>query len=850
MKRQFTSILLFSALLVGGASTFVSCKDYDSDERYEANAEANENIAKLIAQHAKDVEDLNKALAAIKECSCKDELGSNQLAQVKAQIEEQIKNNETIIAELKNQLTNNITNDQAVQDAIINLVNQHLGEDNEDFKSAVTKIILGDYQDLNTAIKESEAYKEVLTTLAGNNDGLKDSINTVWNDLYSENGKIAGITSDVDQLLKDMAYTKALAQADSQRIDTLSARLYQEIELATQKVIDMIPSVPTDDYINGLIDKKIPSEDYINGLIGTKLTGYYSKTEIDDKIGDIKTEISNLKNSVNDILSKQVSGIIVQASESPITGYENTPFGVQVGIVGAYYGYTETGFTDFNEKRISQNKNFVADVDDNAGVIYVTVNPANVNPEAICLRLVDSQGNAIASTNPGEDTPYILEWANTDKVLKFGGSRAATTSSNGFYAVKLKLNSKGVDDTKIWTKADKDNLKEVGKNILDKMRHPRTSRLNVADIVSTLNSTFNNRLTAYGLEASWSQLDTDGKLVSKKVTSKLGLAAIALNPLSFDFLAGGINVDLPTIPTLQSRLNFADYKFNWKNIEGLGTVKTSVVLKDMPDLDKIKVSIDGKIQAPKVDANGTIKFGETEIKGVVNPEDNTVTVNLGELEKTTTAEVKVTVDDIVINPDDVKITLDTSATKDMTYDVEIPMDEFNKIIDNINGQVGNMIENVNGMIDKVNGWTETIDGQLINRINSYIKKFENVLTKANSLIQPAMFYTTNSGNWNQLARIPEGASYLKLNGGQASTVFIASSYTAELLAPAYQKRISVDGGATLEVGDKSGSSVVLDGNKYKVGFKATKPGVYTITYEAIDYSGQKVSKPFYVKVVE
>ena len=32
MKRKLTSILLMSALLVGGASTFVSCKDYDGDQ--------------------------------------------------------------------------------------------------------------------------------------------------------------------------------------------------------------------------------------------------------------------------------------------------------------------------------------------------------------------------------------------------------------------------------------------------------------------------------------------------------------------------------------------------------------------------------------------------------------------------------------------------------------------------------------------------------------------------------------------------------------------------------------------------------------------------------------------------
>ncbi len=37
MKRQLTSILLFSALLVGGASTFVSCTDHESDSAYDTS---------------------------------------------------------------------------------------------------------------------------------------------------------------------------------------------------------------------------------------------------------------------------------------------------------------------------------------------------------------------------------------------------------------------------------------------------------------------------------------------------------------------------------------------------------------------------------------------------------------------------------------------------------------------------------------------------------------------------------------------------------------------------------------------------------------------------------------------
>lgn len=790
MKRQLTSILLFSALLVGGASTFVSCKDYDSDAAYEAQAQANKTIAQLIAQQAKDVEELNGKLDRIKQCSCTDE-HTIEL------IEQQIASNNKVIAELKRQMTDNITNDQAVKNAIATLSKQ---------------TILGSYADLNTAIQNSKAYKDIITELAGNNKELADSVKTIWGDLYGdkETGKV-GITSKVDQLLKDMTYTKALAKADSQRIDTLSARLYKEIEIATNKVVDMIPT-----------DEKI------NGMIGSQLADYYTKTQIDSKIKGLQGQIDTLKNSVDDILNLQVSGITIQASESPITGYENTPFGVQVNFLGAYYGHADEGVT-FADKKLAGT--LISDAADNAGIIYVTVNPANVAPSAIHLKLVDSQGNV---------APYKLEWANTDKILTAGVSRAVSTSNNGFYAVKVSLDEESLNKAKVWTSEDAQELKSVAKNLLDKLRHPKSTNLQLGNIASTINSTFNNRLKLYAVEATWSQRGLDGKLVDKKVTSAYKLAASPMSPLSFEFLKDGINVDLPTIPTLQSKINFNNYKFTWTPIEHMGNVKTKVTLEGIPDVDNIKIN--GKVWVPKPEVGVTI-VGKDKITGKLGEDGKTVVFDLSSLGAT----ADVTIGSVKINPEDVHVTVGKTNGE---YDVTIPMDEFNKIIDNINNQVGNMIGNVNGIVDKVNKYTDAIDGQLISRINTYINKFENLLTKSNSLLQPAMFYRTNGGSFGQLARVAEGASYLKLNGSEASTVFVASSYTAELLAPAYMKEITVDGGATLTAAGQSGSKVVLKNGQYKVGFKATKAGVYTITYNAVDYFGKTVSKKFYVKVVK
>lgn len=55
MKRKLTSILLMSALLVGGASTFVSCKDFDGDSVAENNAK----VAGLDALLQEKIQELN-----------------------------------------------------------------------------------------------------------------------------------------------------------------------------------------------------------------------------------------------------------------------------------------------------------------------------------------------------------------------------------------------------------------------------------------------------------------------------------------------------------------------------------------------------------------------------------------------------------------------------------------------------------------------------------------------------------------------------------------------------------------------------------------------------------------------
>ncbi len=567
------------------------------------------------------------------------------------------------------------------------------------------------------------------------------------------------------------------------------------------------------------------------------------KDEIDAALEKIQTQLNELFNA----MVNMITGIELQATESPVTGYENLSFlGAEAHFLGAYYGTASAGDVTLNgETVVTRNGEILLDTEsgENAGVVYATINPSNYDFTGTTLKVVDSQGN---------EAPFTATVEKSDRVLTYGVTRAGGSKSN-LYAIKINIDKSKLDEAKTWTSDDATKLKSAAKAVLEKLRRPSTTRLNLKEVASEIMDVFNNRLTAYALEAE--QEVTDGKnKETRLITSKMSLAATAFKPLSYNFLKDNQkveNFDLPRIPTLQSKINFSEYKFNWKPIAGLDTIKTSVTLKGMPDLNNIKVSINGKIQAPTITDNGTtISFGDTKLEGTYNQQTGKIEFDLSKLGAAAKADVKVSISDIVINPNDLKINLDTSQKTDMTYELEIPMDSFNKIIEGINSQVGNMIQSVNGIVDKVQGYVSDIDGKYITRINEYIQKFENLLRKSNSLLQPALFYTTSTGSWGQLAREEIGATYLKLSGGKASTIFVASSYNGEILCPAYKRCIYVSkkpDGATV-----SGTNLgkVVDGETRKIGFEANKAGTYELTYEAVDYSGVKVSKKFYVKVVE
>ena len=713
MKRQLTSILLFSALLMGGASTFVSCTDHESDNAYNASI----SIADAVA----------KQLDALK-------LANQQLQANIDDLKSDVATNKDKIDALEAQV--------AANKAAIENLNGTWTEK---------------FQKLNTQLNES------IGALGDRATALEEAVEKI-------NGQLPAELAKLNQAIQDIAELKT----KSKEVDELQKKL---------------------DELNEKLYGKLAGEGDINTL----------KDAIDTINGKLKT-MSEQLDAIYAILNNNVSGIVIQATDCPVTGYENAAFlGSQANILSAYWGIPASGDEEFEVKGGKLIKS-------DAGNIYININPANVDPSNITFRLVDSQGNDAPGFKLG--APVV-----TDKVLKYGITRA--TSANGFYAIPVECTDPQNDGLDM----NKGQLKEAAKNVLAKLQDPKSTSLNLSGLASALYSNLNNQLTAYGVQASWKQKDQNGNEVEKVVTSEIKLAAFAVKPLSFDFLANNSKLDNLSLDRFMLPTNLSE---KLKGISGLDfnhiidpstgkTIEVATIVavpgvKIVPngnDLDIIQIS-DGKVL-------NTIKNASIEGEKKEVNKDISIEVNGSTGSTTLTTYI---------------------------YQIKVKDDTMKDLIADLNKNLSTTLGPVKTALD----WANTLAGkydQNVATVNNLIKKVEGVIKNVNKYLQPAIMFKADNGSWNFVST---GSHFATSFVGVGATPLVATSYTAELLAPAYKKQLYVkEAGAEILVNGKATKSA-FNGQIQKVVFNASKAGNYTIVYKAIDYSGKVVEKNFYVTV--
>ena len=536
------------------------------------------------------------------------------------------------------------------------------------------------------------------------------------------------------------------------------------------------------------------------------------------------------------LVNKNLTSIAINATENPVLGYYNAAFlGSKLNLVSSFYGTAAQKNQGWGIKQNELLNN------GDAGKIYITLNPNEIDPECITdLKLVDSQGNEAKGFKLGDIQ-------TTDRVLTYGFTKAA--SANGFYEVPVLATDPANDDFSL----NKGELKEAAKNVIAKLQNPKESNLNLSQIATTLYRSVNNQLKAYTVKATYYLYDptvtnedgTKGALVEKhQVAPTYDMAAFAVKPLSFNTLKDnqslknlGLALDKYMLPTLSDKLgkfmdalDFQITNENGKQIKMYSMLSSKNVVAYQHGNDVILVNIQTReeytlpntkiakdMSGGYVDQNVLRKYYDS----YTDSEGNTYTYWYWGYNG------------------------EATYNYERMYVFESTDNTIDELLSSINDQIGTQLQPVKDAItNAATKWDNAITpvNNLLHKINAHI-------SDVNQLLQPTMLYkSSKTGDWNTLSTL-KGKLGTRMTG-TGSTVLVATSWTGELLAPAYKKKVYVkESGADVTLMDgKTSAKTPFSGSTQKVLFTATAKGNYTIVYEAVDYSGILAKKEYHITV--
>lgn len=595
--------------------------------------------------------------------------------------------------------------------------------------------------------------------------------------------------------------------------DAIDARIKANLEAMDKGAISELGQYATlDAAIQGSkaytdLNKKV--DDHIKAIEDLRKSDLEAAKKFTDELNE---RLENIEGSVQDLqdrydmafdflMNKKLDNIAINATENPVTGYWNAAFlGSQLNLASSFYGVAVQGHKNWCEA------NDVLGKGGNAGYLYVSLNPTELDPSLVKVELVNSQGEPAKGFELGD-----IE--STDKVLTFGYTRA--TSKNGFYQIPVIASDPQNDDIAL----DKGSLKEAAQNILAELKNPKANDFDLTKVAAALyKNNLNNKLQAYTVKASYYLFNPEtGKLELKHaVAPTYNVAAFAVKPLSFNFAKDNQYLDKLSdwavenfrLPSLSSRLNKI---INAIKVEQI-TVSNSTV-----DAYTIVAATDVKVEKVGDD----IVFTNTQ----TNKELDRITDATAEVKSIGTVTVEGHIQEI--------------------YQITTKIDAVSKVL-------GEVVDNINGQLQPIKDVLSNAGSKWDNvaaKVNPLLKKVASKIGSANKLLQPTILYLDKNNNPNTLSTI--GGRLATRFVGTGATTLYATSWTAELLAPAYKKSISVkENGATVTLTDGTSAAKPFDGSINKVIFNAENPGTYTIVYKAVDYSGVLVEKTFNVNVVK
>ena len=540
-----------------------------------------------------------------------------------------------------------------------------------------------------------------------------------------------------------------------------------------------------------------------------RLTDSIAAKKITDALNNRLDSVSgSLDKALNSLVEQKLDGITVNATENPVTGYWNASFlGLNLKLASSFYGVAAEGNEDWDVKA-----NQVLGKGGNAGYLYVSLNPTEIDPSLVKVELVNSQGEPAKGFELGEID-------NTDKVLTFG-TKAASVSANGFYQVPVIASDPQNDGVEF----DKGALAAAAKNVLNELRNPKENDLDLSKIASALYKNI-PVLTAYGVKAEYYLYNPNTETLELKKTVKhavsdYDIAAFAVKPVSYNFLKDNATLDKLSdwavenfrLPSLSSKL---DKVIDALNVE---------ISYDKADEFYTYSVITPNGLFCQQDGNDVVIYGQgTDL--------NNGQLIDGELYRIKNATVEK------------KFISTGGSAAEFVFVIKTKDSTIADLLASANKQIAGKLQPIKNVLSNVNAKWENV----IAKVNPLLSKVASKIGSANKLLQPTILYVDQNGNPNTLSTIG-GRLGTRFVGTGATTLY-PTSWTAELLAPAYKKSISVlEKGATVTLTNGKSAAEPFDGSVNKVIFNAEKAGTYTIVYKAIDYSGVEVEKTFNVVV--
>ena len=847
MKKKIIYGLLFAVAMVTASSSFVSCKDYEGD-----------NYAELKNKNASLEEVLKQQKTALENCStnCANQHAllwaeflkyqpkgeyalktdlDNYVSKAKfttdsTNLANAIKTNATAISNLEKALNNYVTLDKFKTDSteFMRLIKEN------QVAAAAAKALA---EQANTLAKTDSVRIDGLTQ---NYNTLNDNFNTFINawgkDLTSAIAEVARVRAIAEAVANDSAKWNLAAVNAQAALDTL--KKYQDAwNLAA------INAQETKDSLNkyqAAWNNAVVLAEKANDFIGDtkyntlqELIDAYelADSQMADDIAALKDEVNKIKNT----LAKQITGVIIQGTYSPVLGNGSLPLGIQTNLLAAYAGkatkdveyfpsiYDEDyadgssvffaddqtylqglGFWPAGFDGLTKGDYILSDREDNAGKLYLTVNPTNVNFEGTTFDIVNSAGKVskmqLSDLKPCKD------------VLNFGWTRGgATASVNGFYEANAQVTKENISalsaniDTKRFEQAFKEQLNSKGTGLV--------SYVAAMDLARAVYSSL-EPLQRNGIRAQW-QDEAAG--LTRSYTSAYDIAATVIAPLGFGFtIPDSKYTRLPVFDT-----NYLKNKFHIKGDFSIQVIKDKKTEEKHIVLEVEEGLLEGDI-IYQYDSSYYILGNESYL---------ILASNAGYIQ------------------------LDvTSMYQDVYGDIETALTPYESVVSQANKRIDYMVS-------------------YIDRYNRYATKINKFIRNANNLLQPVLLWCDGqnvgqlggmiSGNYAVGTIVPAGGA----------VALVPTSYTLELLAPAYKKSVVCtnvykDGWSAQGAGDRLGMESALiavnkalkaggfdlyEGQSLKNAFifdaKSEYEGMtFEFAYTALDYAGKIAGRKFYLTV--